>query len=179
MPTVGAFVQDYVLLVARKHVLSTASLPAEQLRLAQSQMEELIRSLRGVAETWVVFEHGTVGRAMGAPCCVEHLHLHLVAMDWDLATALSQALSVPAYRMDSLLQLPDVAGGMHMNYLFVRNPDGRYYCLRVEAIPSQFVRQVIASHCQRPWLWDWRRHPMPEASVAGTHRIELALRGGG
>lgn len=175
MPTLGAFLDGWVLFTSRAHVLSAALLPEPQLASLQLQLEDVIRSLGVFRRTWAVFEHGSTKCTGPSGCCVEHLHFHLVALDWDLAASVGAALSVPTRGMDALQELAGTVGRLGTNYIMVRNPDGQYFCLLAEVIPSQLVRQILAAHSHRSGHWDWRRHPLVEQTIAGAARIQAAL----
>jgi hypothetical protein len=55
-----------------------------------------------IASAWAVFEHGsTLGSGVKA-CCIDHLHVHMIPLDDDLAADIAHRTSTPAVALRSL-----------------------------------------------------------------------------
>ncbi|WP_224372667.1 hypothetical protein [Hyalangium versicolor] len=155
------------MLVSKKHRSSVATLGPKQAIQVQQELESVLSKLESQsgASRWIVFEHGTTLDCGLKACCVDHLHLHLLPVDMDLAAELATRLSCEAKRIESLQDLRQVRESGADNYIYARNPDGKHYVLTPPAYSSQFVRQVIAERVGRGEFWNWQNHPLEGDSV--------------
>ena len=165
VPTRGSLLPGWLLVVPRVHVLNSRLLPSQlqaafrdALRLAQQHVEAAF----GPA---TLFEHGPTQPGTVVGCGVDHVHLHVVALPFDLVAA---ARAHPAGR-----GLTWVRAGLNEsqnNYLWVRTPDGEEW-QATGSIPSQFFRRVIAGALDMPSLFDWRTEANPAALQETLSRI--------
>jgi diadenosine tetraphosphate (Ap4A) HIT family hydrolase len=167
LPALGSIIEGYVMLVSKRHRSSVATLKAPQADQVQREIESVLSLLQKQTPStrWVVFEHGTTLDCGLKACCVDHLHLHLLPVDMDLAADLATRLSCEAKRIDAMQALRQVREAGDDNYIYVRNPDGAHYVLTPPAYSSQFVRQVLAERTGKGDRWNWQHHPMEDDSV--------------
>src|SRR5258706_12627640 len=87
IPSLGSLRKGWLLVVPKKHFLSTAALPPhllqEMIKVKQALTEVLTESF---GEIWA-FEHGPAGGGRLAGCGVDHAHLHIVPLEIDLLQA--------------------------------------------------------------------------------------------
>ncbi len=166
IPALGALVPRYVMLVAKDHCNSAATLPSGKLEILGQHLDDVIALLKRKfpSSEWVVFEHGTTLQCGVKACCVDHLHLHLVPIGMDLAAELSRRLQCEPRHLGSLTELEQL-NGETANYIYLRNPDNKSYVFTPESYSSQLVRQVIATRVGRENTWNWMHHPMEESTV--------------
>jgi len=92
LPSLGALVEGWLLLVPRRHFISVGALPQPLLR----EMEEMKRLLcSAVEENYgqaCIFEHGPSKANCAVGCGVDHAHLHVVPVPFDLASAMAPYL---------------------------------------------------------------------------------------
>jgi ATP adenylyltransferase len=167
VPALGSIIEGYVMLVSKRHRSSVATLTPQRASEVQREIDSVLSMLEQQSSStrWVVFEHGTTLDCGLKACCVDHLHLHLLPVDMDLAADLATRLSCEARRIDALQDLRQVRESGADNYIYVRNPDGTHYVLTPPAYSSQFVRQVLAERAGKGEFWNWQNHPMENDSV--------------
>ena len=157
MPSIGAFVEGYLLVVTAGHCSSMGELPMPKL----AALETLIFNGRKVVERiWgkrcVVFEHGPASAEKRAGCCVDHAHMHIVPCGIDILADLHPALCPE--EIDGLGALRD-AHTAGRGYLYYETPSSKKYIMLADNLPSQYIRQVLAGVLGLPeGEWDWRRH---------------------
>lgn len=164
VPCIGALVDTYVLIISKRHVLSTGWLSDEE-------RDEL----RGVLDRWssriaengnspVIFEHGSYSFRDKGGACYDHCHVHVVGTERSPATFVAQVSEdVPLVQSDNWLDSARLAieDGEH-SYLAVSFGDGDYVG-NSSGAPSQFFRRHLAD-----WLgtdkggWDWLVFPERE-----------------
>lgn len=169
VPTLGAFIGGYVLLVAKRHSRSGYYCDNEErtlLNLAIKCMSDAFQDIYG-DEYAYVFEHGSVGERYRSACCVDHTHLHMFPTNVDIYhkvlsffineyTEHSSINEVYEYiekkGIQSYLMFGDVKQGV---FALVDTTESVY--------PSQFLRQVIYGILvgePSDYGWDWRRYAM-------------------
>lgn len=167
VPALGALVSGYVMLVSKDHCASAATIEAAELAVLEALLTEVLAMLRQkfAGSSWLVFEHGTALQCGTKACCVDHLHLHLVPLQMDLAGELERRLQHVPQRIKSLVDLKNVNFEITGNYIYVRNPDDSCYAFAPEAYSSQLVRQVIAGKVGQEQRWNWMNHPLEQSTV--------------
>lgn len=164
VPCIGALVDTYVLVISKRHVLSTGWLSdAERTELRQVLTRWSGRiSDRGASP--VIFEHGSYNFRDKGGACYDHCHVHVIGTDRSPSTFVAQVSDdVPLTPSNDWLNsaLSAIEEGKH-SYLAVSFEDGDYIGNSAKA-PSQFFRRHLAR-----WLdadkggWDWLVFPEKE-----------------
>lgn len=173
-PSVGSLVEGWLIVVPRSHCLALASLSdAEQFEL--TELVSLLTAALEVAYQGSVhtFEHGPAAPGTSLGCSIDHAHLHIVPLQFDLASA-ARAFEprltwLPAGNLSSLRT-------QHRNgypYLWIRSPNGSSWVTFDIDVPSQFFRRVIADELDlgEP---EWRREPRPEVAARTVRTLVSA-----
>jgi ATP adenylyltransferase len=160
IPSVGALVDGWVLVVPKSHLLSLGALPEE----LQPELADLAATMsesleREYGQPVTRFEHGSSAAMQAVGCGVNHAHLHLVPLTFDVVADL--ALRHPD------LAVVDHRGGLASaprrtrsgSYVYVRNGSGREVLILDTENESQLVRRMIASRLGVPGRWNWRDYP--------------------
>jgi len=163
IPSLGALVEGWVLVVPKKHQISMGALPIE----LRAEAEEIERQTRAVLRNRyekpvVVFEHGPSAENHGTGCGVDHAHLHLVPIDCDLLTYVRPfvptSVEWKACDWDDLTK----AHAAGLDYLYFR-PEGQNGLMVVsQDFGSQVFRKAIASFLCLESEFSWRDHPQIE-----------------
>jgi acyl-CoA synthetase (AMP-forming)/AMP-acid ligase II len=161
VPTIGAFVPGYLLIVPVTHSTSIGRLPRDQRLAVHALTEQVADRLAAVYDSPVLgFEYGL--NAVGVRR-IEHGHQHLLpsAAAVDLRRYLRWRL--PLIEVDSMEHLPT---GADRSYISVYEP-GRplsVYPVANDAQPRIRLREVIAQFDPRVPSdgWDWQQHPCTE-----------------
>jgi diadenosine tetraphosphate (Ap4A) HIT family hydrolase len=156
IPTIGAFLAGYLLIVPRQHVLSLGQLNAHQLRGVEQLAEQMADRIATVYGMSVLgFEYGL--NLPGARR-IDHGHLHLLPTRADLKGWLSSRLDGLDIR--SMTELPSTP---HHSYIIVRAFPGPLTVFPVanDASPRIRLREVVAALDERleTAAWDWQEFP--------------------
>ena len=186
LPTVGAIVEGWLLIVPKDHYLCAGAMEPELLvrldRFVGVVADRVEREYGEVA----IFEHGPscVGEPVG--CTVDHAHIHIVPTRHNLvAGARDLAPRTLQWRRAAGL---DDARDLHLRrlpYLYVEQPRGIVHIATGPGIPSQLFRRVVAQFMGAPERYDWRQFPETrnvEATIEklsrnseGSRRSDVAL----
>lgn len=160
--SLGALIEGWVLLVPNEHFLSMGAVPARlipELQELKTRMGELLESVYGPV---CAFEHGPGKKRRNVGCGVDHAHLHMVPIAFDLATA-----AAPYLPQNSLWEKADQAQCQAaaldgLDYIYVEQPINRGRILRHQDMGSQTLRRAIAAHIGVSDDFNWRTHPQIE-----------------
>lgn len=156
IPTIGAYVAGYLLLVPRSHVLSLGGLTQDARTGVDMLMRETAARLADQYDSPVLgFEYGL--NAAGHRR-IEHGHLHLLPTTADLHGWLADRLT--GYPIASLADLP--TDPAH-SYITVRDQSGALtvYPVATDSQPRIRLRHVVAALDPRleEGAWDWETDP--------------------
>ena len=154
IPTVGAIVPNWVLVIPRRPVLSLSTLSHEQ-RSGVVQLGEHAASIMGSLDDAVFFEHGPLTSNSPIGCGVDQAHLHVINSDMDFVTSALNDEDV-AWRSASSVDAWQALCGSE--YYFLRARAGTFVGTPRVRI-SQFFRRHIAQAAGVPEQWDYRRWP--------------------
>jgi diadenosine tetraphosphate (Ap4A) HIT family hydrolase len=163
IPSLGALVEGWVLVVPKKHQISMGALPIG----LRGEAEEIERKTRGVLSSRyekpiIAFEHGPSAENHGTGCGVDHAHLHLVPLECDLLTYVRPF--VPASVEWKACNWDDLAKAhtAGLDYLYLR-PEGENGLMAVsQDFGSQVFRKAVASFLCLDSEYSWRDHPRME-----------------
>jgi diadenosine tetraphosphate (Ap4A) HIT family hydrolase len=157
VPTKGALIAPWLLIVPRRHVLSTAE-------LLDSEREEFSAFVGSVAaklgKKVLYFEHGPVRPKTPIGCGVDHAHLHVLAFDGDFASSV-KALAPALPWVRSAAPWTDDALRGHSYLSFSENGSTWNTCVEPPPV-RQFFRQAVALALGCPERFDYEAYPQPE-----------------
>ncbi len=159
IPGSGAFIDGYLMILPKPHVMSCAELPLN-LRL---EMLDVIDDVNYILERMygkhvLIWENGSGMEGKGKPkTSIVHAHIHACPSELNVEGT-TTATGIPInpinindlheYKSDSYLLIRDYNNQWYISY------DSELY------IPRQYVRQLIAlEHNIQGELWNWRRFP--------------------
>jgi ATP adenylyltransferase len=156
LPSLGSLVEGWMLILPKKHVLSLGALPDSLISEFQVLKTEVVLRLRKIYGKASVFEHGPSGEGRTVGCGVDHAHLHLVPIDFDLADAISPYIS--AGLSWSKADLSDCRKSVQEgdDYLYFEQPVGNGWIIRGQMLGSQLFRRAIADRIGTPGDYNWR-----------------------
>jgi diadenosine tetraphosphate (Ap4A) HIT family hydrolase len=157
IPPLGQVVEGAVLLVSERHVPSCAQLSAQELNELELLISRTELILSHVYTTPIFFEHGPLLNSGKGTCCVDHAHIHAFPVMVDVHTYLCKRFSWA--EISNLQDLTFRVNAMNdmRGYLFVQQQGHRYF-YECDVIPSQLIRQIIASELGVPERWHWRSY---------------------
>ena len=171
IPTVGALVAGWLLVVPRTPALSFASLPEASFPELNRFLVDIVSILQPNYGPVALFEHGpsVVGDRIG--CGVDYAHLHLVPTNCDLERgARTLAPNIQWSQIESLVDIRKCEVAPH-GYWYLQQRFGDSCPLIGRAVdgngPSQLFRKIIATHLGALAAYDWKEC-LGEEEIAAT-----------
>lgn len=164
MPTKGPLVEGWLLIIPNEHILALASTShADELdELIATLTETLTKSYASPT----LFEHGAAVPGSSFGCGIDHAHLHMVPLGFDLENLTRELLPEIVWH-DSTAPWKDQASE-HRPYLALREPNRSWRRSTPADLPRQFFRRVIAKAVQLDAAYDYDTHPRHDL-VAQTY----------
>ena len=175
-PTVGALIEGWILIISKRHVPAMGALTREEL----CELNELVMKIRDLMESTygsvVVFEHGPACEGTTFGCGIDHAHFHVVPLRIALIPLVEKELrSSPMW--ETIADNRDLSR-IHLrksSYLYILEngrDHGNVACLC--AVPSQFMRCVVANSLGIPHLYDYRKYNFRHNAIATLRQLEVA-----
>lgn len=176
IPSLGALVEGWLLIVPKVFYLNFSELPIEKLKEVNQIVDHLESCYRPLfkASGSVVFEHGPAMKQSTAGCGVDYAHLHWVPIDFDLVKGVSDFLNL-RYEWQSIRGLEDINSNVVIgkDYLYSRDQYGKSVMTSQEEVPSQTFRKVIAHYLEQPEKFDWKANFGSENISAVYSKLNL------
>ena len=157
IPTLGAFVEGYVMVVSLDHYECVGRIPKNyypELKCFLREMKDRIARCYGMKT--VCFEHGSVSCTNRFGGCINHAHIHIVPCNELLIDQLGE-YQIEYRKISSIDELRPF-GLSGRPYLYFEDVDGQQYVAASGFVVSQFFRQLLARTHGIPEEWDWRSH---------------------
>ena len=174
-PSLGAFVEGYVLVASKRHFTSIRTLPQAhfgELNGILSLLKQFTRAHYG--KPAVLFEHGDVSAGPAKSSCIDHMHIHLVPHD-AIVPRQQFGKDLAVKRLSSLFDVKALP--LQSGYIYYQDIDGQHYLVTGEKIISQLMRKALASSIGlADNEWDWSRHFFFDAMLRTieTYRTHLS-----
>lgn len=171
VPTKGALVPGWVLVVSKRHLLCSGALGSTQAVDAALSAVDAARNLveRKFGRA-TVFEHGPTDAGTALGCGVDHLHFHVAPLRESLKDAVGKLFPATNWRpLASWAELSPI----HSNgipYIAVQEPgDSLYWSAPPDGV-RQPLRRAVASAIGAAGMFDYNVHPHAD-NVAATVRM--------
>lgn len=177
VPCVGALTDWYVLIVPRRHVLSSGWLTAPERAELRALLDEMTRRLTArTGQGVVVFEHGSHSFRDKGGACHDHCHVHMVATGQDVGEFVRSVSGT--VRLEPCGDwIEDAAHRVRTtgrSYLAIETREGGLIATATGA-PSAFFRKALVRWLgAEPGEDDWLVYPHTERLRA---MIETGLQG--
>lgn len=174
LPSVGAMVEGWLLIIPKDHYLSAAAMPyvlVEELHELKDDVAHILAPLFG---SIVAFEHGPSRPSCEIGCGVDHAHLHLVPFAGDL-----ELLTRPQLPEDSVWEIispADVTTFRDLDYLYFEQPLGSARITAGLNYGSQVFRRAVAGFMHRTDEYNWREFPEYERVFSTIAKLEEPFR---
>ena len=164
VPTLGAIIPNWLLVLPRHHFMNLRSWRESSGIEPLNLLDDLCALLHMNPCETLWFEHGPVLSNTSLGCGIDHAHLHvLVKPPFSFATFHrhltdhSPASWVTLQAREAYASIP-----ANKSYLLAGQGDVAILCNNVDFLPSQYFRRAIASIVDRPHTWDYTTHPYME-----------------
>lgn len=161
LPTIGQFVDNYLLLLPKKHYESLSELSVPEL-IELSETFNFLKSYLAKYGEVIAFEHGAK-RISGGGCGVYHAHLHIIPLHSSI-----DLFSFFKHKVNIFDSLTEAYGSLSDSeqYMVVINADNKVGTIDLtndsNAYPSQFMRKSICNALNINMPWNWREYKQPE-----------------
>jgi diadenosine tetraphosphate (Ap4A) HIT family hydrolase len=83
-PTVGSLVEGWLLIISKSHFVSGGQLEESYFKELQDLINLVRQRLENLQKQLFVFEHGPCSLLQTTGCGIDHLHFHIVPLDFNL-----------------------------------------------------------------------------------------------
>lgn len=157
IPTRGAFLPEWLLVVPRTPCLSIAELDKIERDRILAIAADVSNQISSRSGSFVIFEHGPSRRQTLMGCGVDQAHLHVVGGEPNLIDRLIDHVSEASWstvdHADPWAELPSGS-----DYLMIRN-DQRSVRAIIDNPVSQRLRRALADVVGHGEEWNYRSHP--------------------
>lgn len=159
IPGSSAFLDGYIMILPKPHVMSCAELDLEQ----RLEMLEVINDIKFILSSIykkdvLVWENGSGLDGKGKPkTSIVHAHIHACPSTLNVLET-TNATGIPVHP----ISFEDLPKFKENSYLLIMDYDRKWYISYNPDlyIPRQYVRQLIAmEHNINGELWNWRKYP--------------------
>ena len=159
MPSLGSIIEGWMLIVPRDHYVSMGALSQKLSKEMEGLKSRVTTHLTSIYGNLCAFEHGPgkLGRQVG--CGVDHAHLHVVPVNFDLIAASAPYLPPDVQWRDADLADCNAAFEEGHDYLYVEQPLGHGRIAVHDKFGSQIFRKAIAAQAGLPDQYNWRDYP--------------------
>jgi len=159
LPSLGALVEGWLLLVPKKHFICMGALPNSVV----AEMQEMTLFLCSVLQQYYgqvcAFEHGPCRANLSVGCGVDHAHLHIVPVSFDLSSAVTPFLPEGVVWSEAGLEECRAAFIQGEDYLYLEQPIGAGRIATHQGFGSQLFRRAIALRTGALNQFNWREYP--------------------
>ncbi len=160
LPTLGAIVEGWILIVPKKHQLCMGALNKElfsELDMFRKKVYDVLSACYGPI---VIFEHGPSNPEQQVGCGVDYAHLHMLPFKYNLIRKHDEIFS-NYFKWNPINGMKDTSKFYKkgLPYLYVEQPLGNAFITTHPNIPSQLFRRVVASSIGHPERYDWKTYP--------------------
>jgi ATP adenylyltransferase len=175
VPSLGAIVPGWILVVPKRHRLSLRECRANEWSDLNFMVDTLCPILAFRYQSGLVqFEHGPSAISSAVGCGIDHAHLHVVATDIDLLSVAQSEFKDLDWKslteQEALLRLDSTN-----SYLYLRDQAGQHSVSESPDIPSQVFRKCLAVATHRPNDWNWRASPAYEVAAEVSKEMRLLV----
>lgn len=153
VPSRGAIVPGWLLVLPRHPAINIAALADKERSALRQQARSISARLNvGTAPRTVYFEHGPTMGGTPAGCGVDHAHLHVVPLGFDLLEALPTGMGW------KVVSHGDPWADLGRRDYLLAGYGERWLACEPVAPRSQFFRRLIAERVGCSTLWDHNLH---------------------
>lgn len=156
IPSLGSMIEGWVLLLPKQHYLCMGALPAHLIDEMEDLKRTIVCFLREVYGSVCLFEHGPHIENSLVGCGVDHAHLHLLPVGFDLRSAAAPLLPEDVVWRKAPITECRRAFTESKAYLYLEQPIGHGFIATHDKFKGQLFRQAIASHLGILSNYNWR-----------------------
>lgn len=160
IPSVGSFVEGYILIIHQEHRDCFAEVPPEHI---QGSKQQIRREMEHIYGNCIIYEHGRTGNcSQRRECKIDfHAHLHCLPADIDLSDRIAQDFrQIEVTTWSEIGELAD----SHPEYLYFESADGDLFFYPVDKrIESHYLRKRACEALELSSSYaNWRDYPFED-----------------
>jgi ATP adenylyltransferase len=159
LPSLGALVEGWFLLLPKRHAISMGALDDELIAEMQHVKNLVVSQMERAFSSVCAFEHGPSKTNSLVGCGVDHAHLHIVALKFDLLSAVQPFLPKDVRWFPASFAECQAVHRRGDDYLYLEQPIGRGWIASDREFGSQLFRRAVASQIGLANQFSWREHP--------------------
>lgn len=170
-PSLGSLIPGWQLVIPKKHYLNVSQIGAEEKAELLNLLEQQINITSSSFKKEVaIFEHGAVNNGSLVGCGIDHAHIHIVPLDFNIGLAAKNIENTfaPTLKHTSILDFYRNNENLNQKPYWVcaTNYQNIYYTEEMSEA-SQFFRRVIADKLSIGDKFDYKKHSFNE-NIAKT-----------
>jgi ATP adenylyltransferase len=159
LPSLGSLVEGWMLLVPKEHFLCMGAMRPELVAEYQSIKFTVARYIESTYGAVCAFEHGPARSNRQVGCGVDHAHLHLLPLSFNLLNSAAEFLPLQIQWRAADQGTCRSAWEQGFDYLYVEQPLGQGRIAVHQEFGSQIFRKAIAAQLGILDQFNWREHP--------------------
>ena len=158
VPSKGALLPGWLLVVGTKHHLSRASMALHEFADFEVGIQQACAIVQPKFGPATVFESGPSYKGTSIGCGIDHVHVHVLPLQFSLADATRRIFTdINWVIWNEFRQLQDLHT-LGEPYYFIKEPDREPLYTVPTVRSSQLLRKVIAAETGQTDLWDYSQY---------------------
>ncbi len=162
VPSLGSLVEGWMLLIPKEHRLCMGAIPPSQVDEYVNLKNKVAEDIKTKYGMVCAFEHGPGRANHQVGCGVDHAHLHLLPISFDLVKSAEKFLPAGVGWRNATHESCHSAWEQDLDYLYVEQPLGAGRIAIHPEFGSQIFRKAIAAQLGVLAQFNWREYPQHE-----------------
>lgn len=161
IPSLGAIVEGWLLIIPKTEIISYGYLQSTELyNELESLIDDVGSFVRKLYGDFVVFENGAYSPSRLVGCGVDYAHIHIVPTTHNLIDTIEKEFGI-YYEWKQIDAIKESSNYILNNqpYLYYRNQQKQSLITTSENIPSQLFRKALALAMGVSNEYDWKTNP--------------------
>lgn len=180
VPSLGSLVEGWLLIIPKKHVLNSTLLDSNE----RIELNDLITKYSDTSanlfeKNVAVFEHGAIFQDSIIGCGIDHAHVHIVPVDFDMESEVKNL-------ENTFMELSDNINIIDFYNSYSKQDKKPYWIFSVNNGPvkftnemqhtSQFFRKVIAAAINSPESYDYKKSTSNKNVISTLSKYKALLK---
>lgn len=159
IPSLGSYVQGWLLILPKSHVINIGALPMSQYDEFAGLLSAVKRIMQANYNGYTIFEHGPAYKGSTVGCGVDHAHMHIVPIDFEYQQSCHDAGLSKINNIDEDdFRTQKRLSNSRIPYLYIKRKNTKSEFYTGEEIPSQFFRKIMAKEVDKEFFYDYKKH---------------------
>jgi len=168
MPSLGSLVKGWLLITPKSHILNSRQLKINERKELNDLITKYSKSSSSLFEKNVaVFEHGAVYQDSIVGCGIDHAHVHIVPVAFDMEAQVKNSEK-------TFMELDNSINDDKPYWVFSVN-NGPVQFTNTMKHTSQFFRKVIATAINSPESYDYKKSTSNKNVIATLLKYKALL----